>query len=73
MVPDDDAFQRGFVAAAYLVGRRGKGLLDGLPNPTARTRALAGQLGHADRAARAAALAPELAALMRSLESRRLV
>ncbi|MGE0324432.1 MAG: hypothetical protein AB7K71_13815 [Polyangiaceae bacterium] len=73
MSPENDGFQRGFVAAAYLVGRRGKGLLDGLPEPTARTRALATQLAHPDRQTRAAALAPELAALMRSVDSRRLV
>ncbi|MCA9632301.1 MAG: hypothetical protein KC766_31830 [Myxococcales bacterium] len=73
MGPENDGFQRGFVAAAYLVGRRGKGLLDGLPAPSARTRALAGQLAKDDRQTRAAALAPELGALIRSLDSRRLV
>lgn len=73
MGPDHDGFQRGFVAAAYLVGRRDKGLLDGLPAPTPRTRSLAEQLANPDRQTRAAALAPELAALMHSLDSRRLV
>ncbi|MCB9585497.1 MAG: hypothetical protein H6718_08870 [Polyangiaceae bacterium] len=73
MTPEHDGFQRGFVAAAYLIGRRGKGLLDGLPEPSARTKSLASQLAHPERQSRAAALAPELAALIRSLDSRRLV
>ncbi len=70
--PRQDAFQHGYVAAAYLLGRRGVALLDGLPNPSARVSALAAALGHADRGVRAAALAPELAALTQALDARRL-
>ena len=70
--PAHEAFQRGYVAAAYLLGRRGVALLDGLATPSRRASALASALGSADRNTRAAALAPELAALTRALEVRRL-
>lgn len=65
-------FERGFVAASFLVGRRGDDLLSGLAAPTGSARALAAELAAPDRAARAQALAAELGRLVQGLEQRRI-
>ncbi len=71
----DDAqtrFERAFVAFSYLLGRRGTELVDPLVEPAIATRALGKSLDHAEREARAVALAPELARLVAALDARRL-
>lgn len=72
--PDESRarFERGFVAMSYWLGRRGTDLLDPLVMPGVATRALAKALDHADRAARATALAPEVARLGAAIDARRL-
>ena len=70
--PEKSAFERAFVAASYLLDRRGDDLLSGLPDPGREARGLARALGAAERSARATALAPELARLVQALEARRL-
>ena len=65
----DERFERGWLAALYLLGRRGDDL--DLPGPASpKTDATRKALKHHDRSARARALAPELARLIREMEAR---
>jgi hypothetical protein len=64
-----EAFERAFVAASYLVGRRGADLLEPLPRPCAATQKLVARLGHAEQAVRAQVLADELAPIVKALEA----
>ena len=71
MTNESERFATGYVAASYLLERRGEALLDGLSASTS-AEALMRELSHADRAVRAKVLAGELARIARSLEQRRL-
>ena len=70
------AFVRAFCATNYLLGKRGRGLLEGLPadEPQARELSLEvmQQLSHGVQAQRARVLAAEVGRLMRSLSTQRL-
>ncbi len=68
MGPSVGDFQRGFMTAGYLLGRRGEALVHGLDEPLPRSESFARVLSHPEREIRAAALAPEIAALLRALE-----
>jgi hypothetical protein len=73
--PDALGFGRGFVATQYLLGRRDRDLLvpDGLSSSAqVACQALINHLSGADKAARARALAPELALLVKALQRREL-
>ena len=69
-------YLRGFVAGRYLAGARGRKLLNRVPEAWMAhpnwelTKRLVAALSSSSRSKRAAALAPELAGLMRSVEKR---
>lgn len=78
--PDDTqtalAFGRGFVAAQYLLGRRDRDLTLPSDLPTAANgvcETLVQHLRAPDKAARARALAPEIAILAKALQQREIV
>ncbi len=65
-------FQRGFITMHYLLGRRGEELSYGLAALTPEGERLVEALNSSERSSRAQALAKELAALIKSMEERRL-
>jgi len=67
-----EAFERAWVATAYLCGRRGAQLTEGLNAPLAGTLRLVRALSHEERTARAQVLAAELGRIMTALKGRRL-
>ena len=69
MTNESERFATAYVAASYLLERRGDALLDGLPS-SSRAKNLATELSRDDRAARAQVLAGELSRIARSLEER---
>lgn len=68
---ESPAFQRGFVALSYMMGRREAELLEPLPAAQEEARALARGLAHPERARRAELLARELSRLALAVEARR--
>jgi hypothetical protein len=64
-----ERFERAFVAAGYLCGRRGTELVDALPDPSAAAQALVQRLSHPERPRRAQVLAAELGPVVASLET----
>lgn len=68
---DPSPFERAFVAAAVLLGRR-EGVTRGLRGPSRAAEELAVRLVRGDRAARGAALALALAPLSGALAARRI-
>jgi len=70
------AFVRAFCATNYLLGKRGRALLEGLPADDPQASALSlevmEQLSHGVQAQRARVLAAEVGRLMRSLSTQRL-
>ncbi|MBX3183690.1 MAG: hypothetical protein KIT72_06170 [Polyangiaceae bacterium] len=68
MSPSAGDFQRGFMTAGYVLGRRSNALLYGLEEPLPRSESFVRVLNHPERELRAAALAPEIASLLRSVE-----
>ena len=69
MTNESESFATAYVAASYLLERRGDALLDGLPT-SPRAQALATELAHDDKVVRAQVLAGELSRIVRSLEER---
>ena len=69
---EGDAYERAFVAMAYLQGRRGDALLAELPAPGAAARRLAQRLGAPEKAVRAQVLAAEVARIVQALDRRRI-
>ena len=71
--PDDtpERFEHAFVAASYLLGRRGHDLLQPLGTSHQSTNLLARGLGRLDQQGRAQLLAAELARIAHALERRR--
>ncbi len=65
---EDSAFQRGFVAAQYLLGQRGDGLTQGLEPKSGAAMATAAALSAAEQSDRARALARELRPLLSAYE-----
>ncbi len=68
---DAEAFDRGFVALTYLLGRR-ESLIDGLMAPTQAARRVVQGLSASDRLERARCLAAELLRIVGALENRSL-
>ena len=70
------AFVRAFCATNYLLGKRGRALLEGLPEDQPQARELSievmEQLSHGVQAQRARVLAAEVGRLMRSLSTQKL-
>ncbi len=69
MTTERQRFERAFVAASYLCGRRGPELCEALPAPDPTAQKLAQRLAHPDRATRAQVLAAELGPLVQALEA----
>jgi hypothetical protein len=70
------AFVRAFCATNYLLGKRGRALLEGLPGDEPQVQELSievmEQLSHGLQAQRARVLAAEVGRLMRSLSTQKL-
>ena len=68
----DPAFERAFVATAYVLGARGEQLTQALAGPSPEAERLARGLGHPERQVRAQRLAAELGRLVAALDDWRL-
>jgi hypothetical protein len=67
-----EAYERAWVATAYVCGRRGTQLTEGLDPQVSGVLRLARALSHEDRRARAQVLAAELGRIITALRGRRL-
>jgi hypothetical protein len=70
MMQDSEAFERAWVATAYLCGRRGEELTVGLNDPMPSALQLARALSHGEREPRARVLAAELGRIITALRGR---
>ncbi len=68
--PSCEAFERSWVAAAYLCGRRGTQLTEGLNTQLNSTSRLVRALSREERGARAQVLAAELGRIITALRNR---
>lgn len=69
---ESDAFERAWIAAAYLCGRRTTELTEGLNPQCPGALRLVRALSHEERSARARVLAAELGRIITALRGRRL-